>query len=592
MKQSPVKPAARQQRWRGLPGGIAGLAVPLQLRTPLPEQDISVAVRHYQAGRVEAADCLCRQILTRQPREPDALHLRGVIAAQAGRFDEAAALIGQAIDIRPATAVYYRNLVNALRAGGKLQAAIEPCRRFLLLQPLSPEMHNLLGNLLHATGQHARAVDAFRQAVRLRKEYGEAWNNLGMSLAAAGQLDQAISAYRQSIALQPMPQTWNNLANALKDKGHRDEAIDAYRIAIEMMPASAEVWNNFGTTLHEAGRLDESVQALGQAVALSPDLASAHWNLALALLQRGDLPRGFAEYEWRWKWPGFRSKPPHYVQPQWRGEDISGKTILIHLEQGRGDAIQLIRYAPLIAARGGKVVLHCPPEIARLMESVPGVWRVISTEQHCPFDVHSPIMSLPHALGTTWQTIPANVPYIHAHKELARIWGERLASICAPESNAATPPRNVGLVWAGSPDHVHDNRRSIALAQLAALSSVPNVIFHSLQKGNRAADAISPPSGMKLVRHDADLNDFADTAALISQLDLVIAVDTAVAHLAGAMGKKVWVLIPFVPDWRWMSGRDDSPWYPTMRLFRQQIEGDWAGVAHRVANSLLRFEEP
>jgi len=591
MKRSPVKPTARQPRWRASPGGIAGgRAAPLYLQTPSREQDVNVAIRHHQAGRVQEADRLCRQILTREPHEPDALHLLGVIAAQAGRFDEAAALIGRAIEFQPAAAVYYRNLVNALRAARQLQAAIEPCRQFLHLQPDAADMHNLLGTLLHATGQPAAAVDPFRQAVRLREGYGEAWNNLGTALSAAGQLDEAIAAYRQSIALQPMPQTWNNLANALKAKGERPEAIDAYRIAVKLMPASAEMWNNLGTTLHEAGRLDEAVDALGQAVTLSPDMACAHWNFALALLQHGDLPRGFAEYEWRWKWPGFRSKLPHYSQPQWRGEDIAGKTILLHLEQGRGDAIQFIRYAPLIADRGGKVVVHCPPEIARLMETVPGVSRIISAAEQCTFDVHSPLMSLPHCLGTTLQTIPANVPYIHADKELAQTWSERLASACGPLSNAATPPRHVGLVWAGSPDHLRDNRRSIALARLAALSRVPNAIFHSLQKGGRADDAISPPSGMKLVRHDADLNDFADTAALISQLDLVIAVDTAVAHLAGAMAKKVWVLTPFSPDWRWMSAREDSPWYPTMRLFRQQIEGDWVGVADRVAEALLRFE--
>jgi ADP-heptose:LPS heptosyltransferase len=451
-------------------------------------------------------------------------------------------------------------------------------------------MHNQLGNLLQATGRHAEAVESFREAVRLHRGYGEAWNNLGMSLARGGELDDAIAAYRQSIALQPMPQTWNNLANALKAKGLRREAIEAYRIAVGMMPASADMWNNLGITLREAGELDDSVDALGRAVTLNPDLSCAHWNLALALLQQGDLPRGFAEYEWRWKWSGFGREAPRYSQPQWRGEEIAGKTILIHFEQGRGDAIQFIRYAPLIAARGGTVVLHCPPEIARLMESVSGVARIISGSERCDFDVHSPVMSLPHALGTTLATIPANIPYILPDQELARTWARRLALHRGPPANVATPWRHVGLVWAGSPDHAHDNRRSIALARLAALSGIPNVIFHSLQKGERAAEAMSPPAGMMLIRHDADLKDFADTAALISNLDLVITIDTAVAHLAGAMGKKVWVLIPFSPDWRWMSGREDSPWYPTMRLFRQETEGDWAGAADRVAEALLRIE--
>ncbi|HET6251778.1 MAG TPA: tetratricopeptide repeat protein [Tepidisphaeraceae bacterium] len=560
---------------------------------PTRQQEFDAAIAHHQAGRIADADKICQRMLSRNPRDADALHLRGVMNAQAGRFEEAITLIGQAIAIQPSASSFYRNLASAYKDSGQLQAAIAPCRQCLRLQPRAADMHNQLGSLLLATGDAGEAANAFRQAVKLKPDYAEAWNNLGMALAEIDESDEAMAAYRQSIALQPMPQTWNNLANVLKAAGQRGEAIKCYRIAVDMMPQSAEMWNNLGNTLREAGALDESIAVLERSIRLDPELVSAQWNLSLALLQNGDLARGFEKYEWRWKLATFPSKMPSYSKPLWQGQDIAGKTLLVHVEQGRGDVIQFVRYAALIADRGGSVILHCPPEITGVLRNVPGVTRIVCGEGAFDFDFHLPLMSLPRGLGTTLQTIPANIPYIRPDVDLAAIWEERLATGDAgPQKDRSNGHsarnrggqnlRRVGLVWAGSPIHANDNKRSLTLSQFAPLSRVAGTQFYSLQKGDSAIQAANPPPGLALIDYTAHLHDFADTAAMISQLDLVIAVDTAVAHLAGAMGKAVWVLLPFSPDWRWMADRDDTPWYPTMRLFRQEVEGDWSTVMERV----------
>jgi hypothetical protein len=284
----------------------------------------------------------------------------------------------------------------------------------------------------------------------------------------------------------------------------------------------------------------------------------------------GDFENGWREYEWRWKVRSL-STPRPFTQPQWNGSDITGKTILIYCEQGSGDAIQFVRYAPRVTARGAKVLLECPRELQRLFQRVSGAETVcIEGDPLPPFDLHCPVVSLPLAFGTTLQTIPANVPYL---------WGDGSRKLEQGQ-------RHIGLVWAGNPRHKNDRNRSMALKDLAPLSRV-KATLHSLQVGPAQAQ-IREVSELKLIDHAPELKDFADTAALIEALDLVITVDTSVAHLAGAMGKAVWLLLPLVPEWRWMLQRGDSPWYPTMRLFRQTAAKDWAGVVSRVVDELNR----
>ena len=315
-----------------------------------------------------------------------------------------------------------------------------------------------------------------------------------------------------------------------------------------------------------------------RAIELEPNLSEAHWNLSMACLRLGDLKRGFLEYEWRFKGPAGVNLTK-YSRPRWEGGDLTGKTILLHGEQGMGDILQFVRYVPLVAARGAKIVVACHPELCRLLANMRFVSQAIAIGTAPPrFDVHCSMMSLPFVFGTTLATIPAYAPYLHAPVDLIGHWAERLG----PRGTAA----RVGLVWAGRPEYLTDAVRTIRLEQLSPLAAVKGIEFHSIQKGPAAREAMNPPAGMQLVSHGDQLTDFAETAALLANLDLVISVDTAPAHLAGAMGKAVWVMLPTPADWRWMLQRSDNPWYPTMTLFRQNTPGQWDEVIGRIAKAM------
>jgi tetratricopeptide (TPR) repeat protein len=509
------------------------------------QQTFDLALQLHQAGRLQEAERLYRQVLAQQPEHVDALHLLGVTAAQLGRGDVAVDLLRRAIALRPNFADAYSNLANALTSNGQLDQAVTACRQAIDLNPNLPEAHN----------------------------------NLGNALKDKGEIDQAIAAHRQAIALNPrLAEAHYNLGNALRDKGELGKAIAAYRQAIAVKPNYVDAHVNLGDALKEQGQLDEAIAAFRQAIVLRPGFAEVHSNLALALLTRGHFQEGWQEFEWRWK---CEDSPAlgNLAQPLWEGRPLEGRTILLHAEQGLGDAIQFIRYLPLVEQRGGRLVILCHTQLQRLFQANAGRWQVVTQAQPLPaFDLHCPLVSLPRVFGTNLGNIPKESPYLHADAEEARKWQDRLAK--------HSPLVKVGLVWAGRPAHTNDRNRSMKLARLAPLGQAPGVRFFSLQKGEAAAEAKTPPLGMELVDWTQELKDFADTAALIANLDLVIAVDTAVAHLAGAMGKPVWTLLPFVPDWRWMLQRQDSPWYPTMRLFRQPCRGDWDSVIARVVDAL------
>ncbi len=410
----------------------------------------------------------------------------------------------------------------------------------------------------------------------------QAFNNRGIALRDLGQLDEAIACLREAITLDPnAPEPHNNLGLALQGKGQLDEAIVAFRRAIALNPNLAEVHNNLGIALADKGQLDGAIAAHRQAIALKPNLAKAHYNLGIALLTRGDLQLGWEEYEWRWKCEGVPLLLRNYSQPQWDGGPLEGRTILLHAEQGIGDAIKFVRYVPLVAQRGGRIIIVCFAELERLFRAMHGGWQVLVPAPGQPlpaFDLHAPLLSLPRVLATTLSNIPRVVPYLQADAEEVKKWQRRLAGY--------PPSLNVGLVWAGRPTQRNDRNRSVKLARLAPLGRVAGVRFFSLQKGEAAAEAKAPPPGMELVDWTQELKDFADTAALIANLDLVISVDTAVAHLTGAMGKPIWTLLSFVPGWHWLLEREDSPWYPSMRLFRQPSRGDWDTVIMRLAEAL------
>jgi Flp pilus assembly protein TadD len=462
---------------------------------------------------------------------------------------------------------------------GRLAEAEAICREILANWPNHVGALNLLGRLLGQSRRLEGAIAALRKSVELNPDQAEAYAELGVYLIQARDPAGAVEACRKAIAIDPnQAATHNNLGACLRFLGHFEEAVAECRKAIELRPDYARAMTNLGAALAELGKNVEAAQLHTRALELEPNMNEAHWNLAMASLRLGDLKRGFAEYEWRLKGPDGVNFS-RYTQPRWDGGDLAGKTILLHGEQGMGDIMQFVRYVPLVAAKKGNIVLVCHRELCRLLGNMRFVSQAIPIEASPPpHDVYCPTFSLPFMFGTTLASIPAYTPYLHPPADLLRLWGQRLG----PRRSAA----RVGLVWSGRPEYKDDAARSIRLEQLALLAAVGGIEFHSLQKGPAAREALNPPAGMRLVDHSEKLTDFAETAALVAHLDLVISVDTAPAHLAGAMNKPVWVLLQTPADWRWMLQRSDNPWYPTMVLFRQTSPGQWADVIGRVAQGL------
>ena len=583
---------------------------------------IQIALAQHRAGRLVQAEAIYRQILTDDPKHAETLNRLGVLAMQTGRLEVAVKSIARAIAIDPSSADYPCNLGEALRRLGRPSDAISAFEEAIRLNPDLAVAHNNLGITLAESGQIEEAILSYMRAIQLKPDYAEAYNNLGNALTQIDRFDEAFAQFNAAIRLQfNYAQAHNNLGVALAKDYRFNAAIDSYQRAIHLKPDYDEAYSNLGNALAATGNADDALTACRRAVQLNPNSVGAHWNLAVILLRQGHFEHGLPAYEWRWKSP---TAPRTFRQPQWTGENLTGKTILLHAEQGFGDTIQFVRYAPIIAAAGARVILECQSELLRLLKGIAGIDETIERGQPLPdFDCHCPLMSLPLVFKTRLETIPSTVPYLHADPGTSLHWKNKILNHAgfggtpttrisidknpgrrsthsksspstgsgqagqASEPGVATamPPQNIGLAWAGNPTHSDDRNRSIKLSELSPLAR-PGLKFHSLQKGDRSSE--TPPDGMNWTDHTAQLTDFADTAACISNLDLVITVDTAVAHLAAAMGKPVWLLLAFLPDWRWLMGRDDSPWYPTMRLFRQPSAGDWATPIRRVVEMLGR----
>jgi Flp pilus assembly protein TadD len=455
--------------------------------------------------------------------------------------------LGDALGLDPSIIELFQRALVDHQAGRLLQAEAA-YRQILAIDPAHAEAHSNLGNALYALGRQAEAEASYREALRLRPDFPEAHFNLGVALNALGRPAEAEVSYREALRLRPnLPEAQNGRGIALDALGRRAEAEASYR----------------------------------EALRLRPDFPEAHNNLGVALLLTGRFEEGWREYEWRWKTKPFSSSARYFLAPLWRGEAIGDRTILLHAEQGLGDTLQFCRYVPLMVCGAG-ITLEVQPPLVRLLSRLPGVRRVIARGDRLPpFDLHCPLMSLPLAFGTTLDTIPAATPYLSADPALAANWKERLVGLDG---------LRIGLVWAGGQRFTYDDRRrSIALKALAALGQVSGVSFVSLQKDEAAAEAAEPPHGLMLHDFTSELHDFEDTAALIVNLDLVISVDTSVAHLAGALGKPVWLLKRFDTDWRWLLNRNDSPWYPTLRQFRQPRPGDWNSAICAVRDALQRL---
>jgi tetratricopeptide (TPR) repeat protein len=421
---------------------------------------------------------------------------------------------------------------------------------------------------------------AFAAVLAVQPDCVEALAQLGQLLFQANELPAALGCLQQAARISPqMPGLNALMAAILRKLGRLDESAVCCERESRISPNDPDAHYNLalGRSLRQARQTEAALDCFTAAVRLAPSDSRAHWELGTTQLALGQYRAGWKEFEWRWKLPDFTTPPPRYEQSQWDGQDLGGQRIFLHCEQGYGDVIQFSRYATLVAARAGHVMLGCPKPLQPLMETVPGVAEVVTTRQDLPpFDTHAPLMSLPSIFGTTLETIPATIPYLHPRVSTSSRgkWVEDL------------PEKKVGIVWAGSSAHPNDANRSLPLKFLKPLLELPGIRWHSLQVGEAAQALAHPDFAGKVVNLGSRFGDFHDTAEAINELDLVLAVDTAVAHLAGAMGKTVWLVLPYEAEWRWMTAREDSPWYPTIRLFRQSSPGNWEELLERVARKL------
>ena len=515
-----------------------------------------------------------------QPDDParaEYFNNEGCTLDDAGRRLEAVESYRKAIALNENFAAPQYNMGNSLNALNRVEEAIDCYRRAVAIDPAIPQAWHNLALSLQGEGRLDEAQQALERAVAIAPAYLEARHNLGELQHARGDLEKAIALFGENLSRDPgyLP-SLNALGIALQVQGRLPEAAQCYLRALSLKPDYLHALNNLGAASRALGMMERATQCYRKVLALDPEYADAHWNLALVQLQLGQYREGWLGYEWRFRKvdPILRLELP---RPLWDGSPLAGRTILLHAEQGFGDTFQFVRYASLLA-RCGTVLVQCQSEaIAPVVATVPGVSRVLVRGEPLPdFDCHAPLMSLPHLCGTLLETVPAGIPYLFADPRLVDSWRPRVAGAGL----------RVGLVWAGRKSYKDDLKRSLSLPLFAPLALVPGTSFYSLQVGDGADQAASPPCRMELTDLGAGIGNFADTAAIMAHLDLVITADTAPAHLAGALGIPVWVLLPMACDWRWLLDREDSPWYPTARLFRQANRGDWEEVLERVALAL------
>jgi Tfp pilus assembly protein PilF len=482
-----------------------------------------------------------------------------------------------AIKCEPARSDLHVKLGALLQQSGDLQGAVQCFKHAIEIDPDSFAAYNNLGGLFASLRDWPTALTFLRAAIAIRPGIADIHNNLGNVYFEQEQNGLSIESYQRAVFLQPELATYrNNLGNVLRTEERYAEAEMCFRQALTLRPDYAEAHVNLGFACFVQGRMEEAELHNRSALEIKPDLALAHCNLAQILLRRGEFAEGWREHEWRWQWKDFPSPRRIFLQPQWDGRDITGSSVFIHAEQGFGDTIQFLRYVPLLAERGARVVLEVHPELLRLSARVAGVAKLIARGEAIPeCDWHCPMMSLPLAFATSLASIPVNSPYLHASVETP------------PWIDIRNHQPRVGLVWAGSKKNRIDGKRSLSLLEFAPLFGVSGISFYSLQQGSLADDDLRPFAGVL-----PSTADFAETAAAIAHLDLIVAVDTSVAHLAGALGKPVWILLPYVADWRWLTDRADSPWYPSARLFRQHQPGAWHPVIDQVAAALAHWIKP
>ena len=572
-----------------------------------------------QSSRLDEALACFERAIQMQPGHVDAIANAGVVLAQQNKLEPAEQRFRQVLAMNPNHLGAASSFAALLDRVGKVDDAVSAWNHVVRIAPQQSRFHRNLGDALVRADETYRAISAYRRAIELMPEDAEAYSKLALSLSAVKKFDEALAAAEKATVVAPThAQAWHDRALVLERADRGSEAAPLYRRAVELNPKDSSLHGALGRALSANGQATEALESFARgrglnpvdhrfplneskqffqlqqyqmaltaarsAVRLAPHDAECHAALAFALLAMGDYLEGFAEYEWRWRSATFTTKPRDFASPLWDGSEIAGRELLVHSEQGFGDIFQFLRYLPSLLERKIKVIIEVPYKIAGLVRRMSPALRVIISGTILPsFDLHVPMLSLPGIFKTTLDRLPANVPYLRADPVLLEQWRNRITAETG-ESKAM----RVGLVWAGSPKP--DPRRSATFQDYAALANVAGVSWIALQPDSHGAEADAPPAGMKILNLGAELRDFADTtASTFACLDLLITIDTSSAHLAGAMGIPTWVMLPHSPDWRWQAAEESSPWYPTVKLFRQTTRGDWAGVVERVADELRRL---
>jgi len=541
------------------------------------QPDLRQGMALHQAGKLDEARRCYERVLQTRPNDPNALHLLGLVCLASHQLNQAAVFVQGALKVLPRSAEVHCTLGRIYHAQDKLAEAVASYRQAVALKPDYLEALCHLATVSAGQGNLDEAIAAYQRALVVKPDFAGVHGNLGNVYLTQEKPDRAIEAYRQALAIDPnLAEFENSLGIALKMLGKFDEAVAAYRRALALKPNYVEAHSNLGSALQGQGKLTEALAAYHRAESIDPGYTEAHYNESIAQLLLGNFAVGWGKYECR------KREARTFARPEWRGETpLAGKSILLYAEQGLGDTLQFVRYVPLVAERGATIYLEVQSSLKALLSPFPHVKATYGKGDALPdFDVCCPLLSLPFVFGTQLDSIPATVPYLHAPAESVARWRAVLAPVKTPR---------VGVVWAGNPFHKNDRHRSIPLEQFQAIFDEPGVRFVGLQKLLKKTDEPLLARRPEVVNLSPEIKNFADTAAIIAELDLVITVDTSVAHLSGALGKPTWVLLPLAPDWRWLLHRDNSPWYPTARLFRQPAMHDWDSVLQRVRTELQQF---
>ncbi|HEV3383703.1 MAG TPA: tetratricopeptide repeat protein [Gemmata sp.] len=548
---------------------------------------LTIAVNYHQAGQLREAEKLYREILASEPGNADALHLLGVIAYQVGKHEPAIEHIKNAIRLRGMDAEMCSNLGAAYQALNQLKEAECCYQNALQERPDHISARYNIGNLYLKQRKLDEAIDCYRRVLQLQPDNIGAINNLGQALKGQEDFSGAANCYEKILQLQPgNAEVHINLGTVRDAQKRHNEAIACYRHAIQLRPDLSTGHYNLGNSLKDQGHLSEAIASYHRSLQLAPDHADSHFALGMSSLTVGEWVEGWREYEWRWKTHFF--KVPDFAQDRgWDGSDLHGRTIVIHAEQGMGDTIQFVRYLPLVRERGGRIVFQCQDRLTSLLNGVIAADEIVPREQPLPpSDCAVALMSLPGIFNTTPENIPAQIPYLHADPERRARWRNWLDQY---------PGRKVGICWRGNPKHPDDARRSVKLTAFAQLAKIDGIQLVSLQTSDGLEELAEHAESLNIldaaIVADEKGESFLELAALYSELDLIVTVDTVTCHLAGALGVPAWVALAFMADWRWLQKREDTPWYPSLRLFRQQRPGEWDPVFSSMSEALSNFFE-